>query len=725
MPFKKLASFIVATAAALRAVAAADVITFDPDGAASANPSIQITGFNFSPGNVLAKNVIPYSVGNVFQFFQQMSVASVRDPAGNPVTPTGLNSAFELTVVSSVTYVITSSSTSGSVATVTAAPAPVQASNSFVEVWYDPSPDANPLTGNGYNDGQRILLANPGSTGDLLFVDQRNANGTPQIGAFDQFGVDNYPGVTTIRASGNASVKASVASRDPAFFSQPLGKIALATSALDVPFTLTNPSNVFASAAGAARSVVANHGSVNGSSGPDFQLQCSGTAGFELTLLTVTNTADHDDGSCSGSDCTLREAIRTANELSGPDVIVFAPNVTGTINLTGALPVISTEVTIIGPGANRLTVRRDTGGNYRIFLISNGSTSGPKVTIRGLTLANGQGVGSGAPGGCIYNDFGTLRIEQCAIVGNGGGIGAGFFNFRGTITVVDSTVSGNVATGAGGAFYNSAAQGPATVNLVNSTLSGNSASRGAAIYNPGTTGVATASLLNCTVTGNAAPLGGISNEGASAKLILQNTLLRTGASGDNIVNANGAVVTSLGNNLSSDAAGGDGGTGPGGLLNQTGDIRNTDPQLDPSGLVDNGGPTQTIALLPGSLAINAGSDAAAPVRDQRGYTRTGVSDIGAFEFAGTIPVTLANLATRLRVETGDNVLIGGFIVTGTQPKKVIVRGIGTSLALPDKLANPTLELHGPNGLIDSNDNWVDSPNKQAIIDSTVAPSSDL
>jgi hypothetical protein len=70
-------------------------------------------------------------------------------------------------------------------------------------------------------------------------------------------------------------------------------------------------------------------------------------------------------------------------------------------------------------------------------------------------------------------------------------------------------------------------------------------------------------------------------------------------------------------------------------------------------------------------------------------------------------------------------LIGGFIITGTQPKKVIVRGIGTSLSFSDKLANPTLELHGPSGLIEANDNWMDSPNKQAIIDSTIPPSSEL
>jgi probable HAF family extracellular repeat protein len=92
---------------------------------------------------------------------------------------------------------------------------------------------------------------------------------------------------------------------------------------------------------------------------------------------------------------------------------------------------------------------------------------------------------------------------------------------------------------------------------------------------------------------------------------------------------------------------------------------------------------------------------------------------------GTAPPTLlGNISTRLRVETGDNVLIGGFIITGTEPKKVIVRAIGPSLPLADKLADPTLELFGSGGLITSNDNWMDSPNKQEIIDS-IPPSNDL
>ena len=87
---------------------------------------------------------------------------------------------------------------------------------------------------------------------------------------------------------------------------------------------------------------------------------------------------------------------------------------------------------------------------------------------------------------------------------------------------------------------------------------------------------------------------------------------------------------------------------------------------------------------------------------------------------------LANISTRLRVETGDNVLIGGFIITGTASKKVIVRAIGPALPLAGTLADPRLELHDATGqLISSNDNWQDAPNKQEIIDSGLAPTNDL
>jgi CSLREA domain-containing protein len=91
------------------------------------------------------------------------------------------------------------------------------------------------------------------------------------------------------------------------------------------------------------------------------------------------------------------------------------------------------------------------------------------------------------------------------------------------------------------------------------------------------------------------------------------------------------------------------------------------------------------------------------------------------------PTTLGNISTRLRVETGDNVLIGGFIVTGTQPKRVIVRAIGPSLSsfFPGALADPVLELRNSSGgLIASNDNWR-STQEAEIIATGIPPSNDL
>jgi len=90
------------------------------------------------------------------------------------------------------------------------------------------------------------------------------------------------------------------------------------------------------------------------------------------------------------------------------------------------------------------------------------------------------------------------------------------------------------------------------------------------------------------------------------------------------------------------------------------------------------------------------------------------------------PSTLGNISTRLRVQTGDNAMIGGFIITGTEPKTVIVRGIGPSLPVLGALADPVIEVHGAGGeLLATNDNWMDDPNRQHVIDSGLAPSNDL
>jgi hypothetical protein len=177
------------------------------------------------------------------------------------------------------------------------------------------------------------------------------------------------------------------------------------------------------------------------------------------------------------------------------------------------------------------------------------------------------------------------------------GYGGGIDNFVGNVDVANSTLSGNSAK-AGGGINNRVA----TLQIVNSTLSDNSATNGSSVCN------------------------NRSYYGINTILDIGSTILNAGGPGSNIWN-NGGLVTSLGYNLSSDDGGG--------FLTATGDQINTDPMLGP--LQDNGGPTFTCALLPGSPAINAGDPHFTPPPDfdQRGpgFPRVvyGRIDVGAFE----------------------------------------------------------------------------------------------
>nr|MBA2271624.1 hypothetical protein [Chthoniobacterales bacterium] len=454
--------------------------------------------------------------------------------------------------------------------------------------------------------------------------------------------------------------------------------------------------------------------------------------------FTVTNTAERDSG-CTTDDCTLLEAMNAANAGADANTITFAPGLSGVIRNTlvpGGLNIIQ-PLTINGPGARTLTV----SGNdaTRIFNLAKGISA----TISGLTLTGGRASGSTFPAnsGAAITNAGALTLTECTVAGNtASGHGGAIYNNGGngvaTLNVANSTLSGNVASGVGGAVFSSANAGQTTINLTNSTFSQNGAGEfGGAIYqDSNAAGNAALRVANCTFDRNTAAInaGVIYNDAlnpsstGTATVTLRNTILRAGASGANLINDSngGGTITSEGANISSDSAGGDGGTGPGGFLNAAGDKRNTDPKLDT--LKNNGGPTDTTALLTGSTAIDAGNDANAPAGDQRGYGRTGISDIGAFEFAGTLPVTLANISTRLRVESGDNVLIGGFIVTGTAPKRLLARAIGPSLPFADALANPKLEVFDSAGtLVGSNDNWQDSADQQAIFDTGIPPSNSL
>ena len=87
------------------------------------------------------------------------------------------------------------------------------------------------------------------------------------------------------------------------------------------------------------------------------------------------------------------------------------------------------------------------------------------------------------------------------------------------------------------------------------------------------------------------------------------------------------------------------------------------------------------------------------------------------------PAGVVNISTRLAVQTGENVLIGGFIITGNAPKKLLIRAIGPSLGVAGRLENPLMELYDSNGLLGSNDDWR-SGQEQEIIDTTIPPSNE-
>ncbi len=463
-------------------------------------------------------------------------------------------------------------------------------------------------------------------------------------------------------------------------------------------------------------------------------------------------------GACANGNenCSLRGAIAAANSHPGPDGIDISLPPGAVIELTNALPDISDGVTITGSGAENLTVRSLRHFNHRIF---NVTTSGV-VTLSGMTISNGLAeFGAG-----IRNaSSGHVVVTNCAITGNSALSlgGAGVYNgTSGTVTLTNSTLSGNgAANSSGGGAISNPSNG--SVNVNNCTIRSNSAPAGGGIFNngAGTVNVTNSTfhsntstsagggaiyasggavnVSNSTLSGNSAiGGGGIHTSGIGTVTVKSSIIARN--SGGSTPDASGPITTGGFNLIGAT----DGGTGFTAATDQTGtNATPLDPKIDTAGLKNNGGPTQTLALLPTSPAIDKGTSAGITgplATDQRGagFPRTfndqGIAnasggdgtDIGAFEVQTEAPTVLANISTRLRVETVDNVLIGGFIITGTQPKRVIIRALGPSLSVAGKLVNPTLELFGPGGLIASNDNWR-SAQEAAIIASSVPPTNDL
>lgn len=333
--------------------------------------------------------------------------------------------------------------------------------------------------------------------------------------------------------------------------------------------------------------------------------------------LTVTDLGD------TGAPGQLRFLITFAG--SGDTIVVPA----GTIVLSlGALFVPVNVLTIEGAGTSATII--DGGGIDRVFdVIGSGVFGSADATISGVTIRNGN-PGAFGDGGGIRNE-GILRLIDVAITGNtarsGGGISHSG-NLVNTLTLINVTVSGNRASSGGGGISSTG-----TATLMNVTVSGNTAGAGGGgIVNVGVRG--RMNLINVTVTGNSSSgSGGGGVVDFRAGTFLRNVIVsgNTASVGDG--NCAGGI-NSLGHNLES----GDSCLLFQGCCDHSGDLSNSDPKLGP--LMNNGGPTQTHALLPGSPAIDAGNNNGCPPTDQRGITRPQGSacDIGAYEVATSVTV---------------------------------------------------------------------------------------
>ncbi len=307
--------------------------------------------------------------------------------------------------------------------------------------------------------------------------------------------------------------------------------------------------------------------------------------------------------------------------LSGGGTVTFSCS--GTITLTATITVTA-STTIDGKGQNVVI----SGNNaVRVFTVS----SGAALNLNQLTVSDGRDLESG---GGIYN-YGTLTVSNSSISRNWGGWHGGGICNDGTFTVTNSTISEN------GARVGAGIDNPGMLTVSNSTIAHNYADHGGGIYSSGTLTMSNSTLANnqgglsgggidgtgplmivssSTFSGNVGEYGS-SFCGAASNVRFTNTIL---AGGWGLGNCCYGSFEDGGGNLSYPDT-----TCPG---------IHADPKLGP--LQDNGGPTQTMALLPGSPALDAGNDAvcaAPPVNnlDQRGVTRPvgAHCDIGAFEGA--------------------------------------------------------------------------------------------
>lgn len=355
-----------------------------------------------------------------------------------------------------------------------------------------------------------------------------------------------------------------------------------------------------------------------------------------LTGFIVNSTGDGSDisqgnGVCETGTgngiCTLRAAIQEANAFAGDDIITFSipntdPGCTGgvcTINIFSFLSSLNSNISINGPGASLLTVRRDnSAGNIGVFFVGGGT-----VTLSGMTISNAsQGHGIFVSGGP------TLNITNCVVTGNAAGTlggGALYSSSTGPINITNSTFSSNSASGGeGGAIRQ---DGTGALNINGSIFSGNSATNLGCLHNNNT---GTMNVTNTFITGNTAQFdaGGINN----------------GNNGPGTLNVTNSIIS---NNTAGNVAGGikNGGNGVVTIVNST---------IDNNTALTGGGifnvTTGTINVTRSTISNNTSSSG---------------SGGGIFNDRGTINVTNSTLSTNHATGVGGAIAFINFNGQGT------------------------------------------------------------